>query len=589
MLGKIIDIKDNYVTVKLAIDISKQPNLTNLHVVFEHGDKKIVGEILNVNQVTILTAIVGEFKGDIFTSGVTSKPSFASVVRIIKFEELELILGKQQLSAGQAYLGLSNVYDNYKINIDINSFFSNHFAILGNSGAGKSFTVSGIIQRLFSFPQLSPVGANIFLFDAYGEYTRAFSNITNVNPVLHYKVYTTNTSFEADEILRIPPWLLDVDDLALLLDVSTPNQLPIIEKALKLVPVLSSNSSDVIKYKNDIIARALEDILLSGDDSTKIRDHVTAVLTKFHTEQLNLESQIVQPGYVRTLKQCLFIDKTGKMQEMELVVTFIRGFIDDSLDIDTMPNKSVYYNLRNLEEALEFALISEGILKSERVYDLANVLSVRLHSLVNSKEGQLFECDHYVTKTEFLRELLTDVKTGGKCQIVNFNISYIDDRMAKIITKIISKMLFSIAVENPTRGSIPFNIVIEEAHRYVMKDKDTEILGYNIFERIAKEGRKYGVLLGLITQCPSELSDVIVAQCSNFVILRMVHPKDLNYIKDMVPNVTTEMILQLKNLKPGNCIAFGSAFKIPTSMYMERPNPEPLSNNVDINSIWYQK
>lgn len=589
MLGKIIEIKDNYVTVKLAIDINKQPNLTNLHVVFENGNKKIVGEILNVNQVTMLIAIVGEFTGDIFTSGVSSKPSFASTVRIIKFEELELILGRQQLSSGQAYFGLSNVYDNYKINIDINSFFSNHFAILGNSGAGKSFSVSGIIQRLFSIPQLSPVGANIFLFDAYGEYTRAFSNITNINPVLHYKVYTTNTSFEADEILRIPPWLLDVDDLALLLDVSTPNQLPIIEKALKLVPVLSSSSGDVIKYKNDIIARALEDILLSGDDSTKIRDHVTAVLTKFHTEQLNLESQIVEPGYVRTLKQCLFIDKTGKMQEMELVVTFIRGFIDDSLDIDTMPNKSVYYNLRNLEEALEFALISEGILKSERVYDLANVLGVRLHTLINSKEGQLFECDHYVTKTEFLRELLTDVKTGGKCQIVNFNISYIDDRMAKIITKIISKMLFSIATENPTRGSIPFNIVIEEAHRYVMKDRDTEILGYNIFERIAKEGRKYGVLLGLITQCPSELSDVIVAQCSNFVILRMVHPKDLNYIKDMVPNVTTEMILQLKNLKPGNCIAFGSAFKIPTSMYMEKPNPEPLSNNVDINGIWYQK
>ncbi len=589
MLGKIIEIEDNYVTIKLNIDITKQPNLANLHVVFEHGEEKIVGEILNVDQTKMLISVVGEIKGNYFASGISAKPSFASTVRIIKMEELELILGSQTLQSGQAYFGLSNVYKNYKINVNINDFFSNHFAILGNSGAGKSFTVSGIFQRLFASPENSPVGANIFMFDAYGEYTRAFSNMTNINPALHYKVYTTNTSFETDEILKIPIWLLDVDDLALLLDVTTPNQLPIIEKALKLVPILSSNSSDVIKYKNDIIARAVEDILLSGNDSTKIRDQVTAILTKFNTEQLNLESQIAQPGYVRSLKQCLYIDKTGKMQEMELVVNFIKSFIDDSLDIETMPNKSPYYTLKHLEEAMEFALISEGILKSEKVYDFANVLSVRLHSIVNSSEAEYFNYDHYVTKGEFIRELLTDAKTGGKCQIVNFNISYIDDRLAKAITKIISKMLFSIAVENPNRGSFPFHIIIEEAHRYVMKDTDIEILGYNIFERITKEGRKYGVLLGLITQRPSELSDTAISQCSNFIILRILHPKDLDYIKNMVPNVTSEMIIQLKTLKPGNCIAFGSAFKIPTSMYMEKPDPEPLSNNVDVKNIWFAK
>ncbi len=588
MLGKIIEIEDNYVTVQLSIDITKQPNLANLHVVFEHGEDKIVGEILNVDKTKMLIAVVGELKGTWFASGISAKPSFASTVRIIKMDELELILGSQKLETGQTYFGLSNVYKNYKINVSINDFFSNHFAILGNSGAGKSFTVSGIFQRLFSSPTASPTNANIFFFDAYGEYTRAFSNMTNINPALHYKVYTTNTEMATDEILKIPAWLLDVDDLALLLDVTTANQLPIIEKALKLVPIIASNTEGVVKYKNDIIARALEDILLSGNDSTKIRDQVTAVLTKFNTKELNLESQIAQPGYVRSLKQCLYIDKTGKMQEMELVVNFIKSFIDDSLDIESIPKGNVYYNLKHLEEAMEFALISEGILKSEKVYDFANVLSVRLHSMVKSSESQYFDYNHYVTRGEYIRELLTDVKTGGKCQIVNFNISYIDDRLAKAITKIISKLLFQTAVENPNRGSVPFHIIIEEAHRYVMKDTDIEILGYNIFDRITKEGRKYGVLLGLITQRPSELSDTAISQCSNFVILRILHPKDLDYIKNMVPNVTSEMIIQLKTLKPGNCIAFGSAFKIPTAMYMEKPDPEPLSNNVDVKNIWYK-
>ena len=182
---------------------------------------------------------------------------------------------------------------------------------------------------------------------------------------------------------------------------------------------------------------------------------------------------------------------------------------------------------------------------------------------------------------------MIDKSTGKKCQIVNFNINYIDDRLAKVITKILSRMLFLVAVENNNRGSIPFHIIIEEAHRYVQKDKDVDILGYNIFERITKEGRKYGVFLGLITQRPSELSDTAISQCSNFIILRTLHPKDLDYIKNMVPNISSEIVQQLKSLQPGHCIAFGSAFKVPISMYVELPNPTPNSNNVNLGLIWY--
>ena len=68
----------------------------------------------------------------------------------------------------------------------------------------------------------------------------------------------------------------------------------------------------------------------------------------------------------------------------------------------------------------------------------------------------------------------------------------------------------------------------------------------------------------------------------------MIHPRDLDYIKNMVPNISMEIVNQLKNLKPGNCIAFGNAFKIPVSMYIDLPNPRPMSNNVDISTVWYQ-
>ena len=598
MLGRIIEIIDNQVFIKLDIDINNQTNLINLHVIFEDDIKKIVGEIVNVgqdkmtvnvNQTKMIVNVVGEINNNIFTPGANSKPSFKSKIRIITLEELEKILGPQTPSEGQTFFGYSTVYENYRINVGVNDFFSNHFSILGNSGSGKSCTVASVIQKLFTSTKTPPIKSNIFLFDAYGEYTDAFSNLTKFNQNIMYKTFTTNLQNPETDIIKIPLWLLDVDDIALLLDVNSPNQLPIIEKALKLVNILTGNTEETIKRKNDIIARALEDILLSGANSTKIRDQVTAVLTKFNTRDLNLETQIIQPGYVRTLKQCLFIDKSGKFQEIELVTEFIRSFINkdfDEIRSSDIDEKKVY-TLKDLEEAMEFALISEGILKSEKVYDSANVLNVRLHTLANSESSVYFDYPQYVDRIDYIKNLMIDKSSGRKCQIVNFNINYIDDRLAKVITKILSRMLFLVAVENNNRGSIPFHIIIEEAHRYVQKDRDVDILGYNIFERITKEGRKYGVFLGLITQRPSELSDTAISQCSNFIILRTLHPKDLDYIRNMVPNISIEVVQQLKSLQPGHCIAFGSAFKVPISMYVELPNPTPNSNNVNLGLIWY--
>ena len=590
MLGTILEIVDNSVILKLAFDIAEQPNLVNLHAVFEDGtERKVVGEIANTTKEKMIINILGEIVDNRFIPGAGVKPSFKSTARLIKEEELSLIYGKQEKCHGYTNFGTSNVYQGYKINVKINEFFNGHFAILGNSGSGKSCAVSSIFQKLYEDGETTPYNSALFLFDAYGEYTNAFKDIRNVNPKLSFKSYTTNIVDPDTDLLRIPVWLLDVDDLALLLNANSPTQLPIIEKTLKLVPILTGNSVNVIKRKNDIIARALQDILLSGKDSTKIRDQVIGVLAKFNTPTLNLESQIVQPGYIRTLKQCLYIDKMGKMQEMELVVEFVRGYIIEE-NFEVPENElNPFYTLNDLEMAMEFALISEGILKSGKVIDNANVISVRLHSLATGDNRYYFSYPKYVTRDQYIESLLWDEKNNCRAQIVGFNINYVDDRIAKIITKILSRMLFLKASNMRPRGSVAYHILIEEAHRYVQKDSDIELLGYNIFERISKEGRKYGVFLGLITQRPSELSDTCVAQCMNFIILRTIHPVDIKYIKEMVPNVSAEIAMQLKNLKPGNCVAFGSAFRVPTVMHLDLPNPEPLSNSVDLEDIWYKE
>ncbi len=583
--GSIVDINGNYITIRIEFDVTKYGNLMNVHIIFEDKNKKIVGEILKVTVTELIVGVIGEISDGRFIPGVSSKPPFGANVRIINKEELSLVLGPEEIQdSNHLYLGRSSIYNGYKINVGVNDFFSNHFAILGNTGSGKSSTFARIIQNVFTSAQYLPVNASVFVFDAYGEYANAFSFLHDFNSQLNYKAFTTNLQAPSQDILRIPLWLLDVDDIALLLNASEPSQLPIIEKALKLVPILKGTTQESINCKNDIIARALLDILQSGKDSIKIRDQITAVLTTFNTDMLNLSSEIRQPGYIRTLKQCIYVDNSGKMQEMELVVNFIQTFVMEGYEIPN-PTGDVMYDLNDLEQALDFSLISEGVLKSDKVYDYANVLSVRLHSLASGDYKEYFKYPKMVTKSGYIRDLMS--VPSGKAQLIGFNINYIDDRMAKSITKIISKLLFDVAINSEKRGTFPFHIIIEEAHRYVQKDIDQELLGYNIFDRITKEGRKYGVILGLITQRPSELSETSISQCSNFIVLRTLHPKDLQYIKEMVPNVTDEILAILKTLQPGSAIAFGSAFKVPVSVKMDKPNPEPYSYNSDVAKIWY--
>lgn len=586
MLGNIVGIDENTVLLKLAIDIQKFENLINIHVIMDDGKRKIVGEIIDIKEGIAYINLLGEIINNKFIFGVIVKPSFSSVVKLISKEKIPMIIGVENYKENiDLYLGNSPIYEGVKIGVNINQFFSNHFAILGSTGSGKSCGVARVIQNIFDRKQYIPYRASLFIFDAYGEYHNAFNKINEYNQEISFKTYTTNLHFSETEVLKIPVWLLSVDDLALLLGAEKTSQLPIIEKALKLVNIFARNEENVVKHKNDIIARALLDILSSGRPPAQIRDQIFSVLSFYNTAELNLETPIFQPGYTRPLKQCLLIDASGKIREMELLTTFIEKFLQDDLEMK-LPEGDFMYTLDDLESAFDFALISEGILNSGKVYDDSNVLKVRLHSLVNSDYKQYFTYDKYVTQEEYIKELLT-ATNGHKAQIINFNINYVDDRLAKNITKIYSKMLFDYAKSMDRRATLPFHIILEEAHRYVQNDNDAQLLGYNIFDRITKEGRKYGVLLGLISQRPSELSETSLSQCNNFLIFKMLHPTDVEYIRKMVPNITNEIVKRLRILQPGNCIAFGTAFKVPVMVKLEMPNPAPASNSCDISGTWF--
>ena len=166
MLGKIIGIIEGDVKVGLTINIYNVDNLIGKNVIFE-GNKKIVGEINSIVNNIMTIHLVGEIIGNEFIYGDMDKPAFYSKCRIITPEELDIVFGIDK-NANSVTLGKSYNYDKYDIKLNVNSFFANHFAILGNSGSGKSYSVSRIFQNLFYEAKQLPYNINIFLFDAYG-------------------------------------------------------------------------------------------------------------------------------------------------------------------------------------------------------------------------------------------------------------------------------------------------------------------------------------------------------------------------------------------------------------------------------------
>ena len=583
MLGKIIAINESIVSVKLDVNIYDFDGLISKNVVFKDDKTTNIGEVIAIGNGIMQVALVGEIKDNKFLFGDITKPSFKALCYLIDNNTLNIILNND--APNTITLGKSYIYPSYDIKLDVGNFFSNHFAILGNSGSGKSYSVAKILQSVFYQCKTLPFYANIFLFDAYGEYQRAFSRIQDVNPNINYKVYTTDLNSTEFEVLAYPFWLLGVDDLALLMGATTKEQLPVIEKALKLVSYFSREENEVINQKNDIIARCLLDVLFSGKGPSMIRNKFVSILTKFHTANLNLEIKLEKGGWTRTIRQCLFVEQGGNFADVELVIEYLESLCLENFEL-SLPNGEYMYTMKDFSTALEFALISEGAMNSDAAYELANSLKVRFNNLMNSDYARYFDYNGYINREGYINLLLTTMN-GKKAQIVNFNINYVDDRFAKNLVKIFSKLFFDYTVSLNQRSSMPFHIVLEEAHRYVQNDSDASILGYNIFERITKEGRKYGLLLGIVSQRPSELSETTISQCSNFLIFKMFHPKDLQFIKDIISSTDVTVTNKIRTLHPGSCIMFGTSFKMPTIAVLDKPNPEPLSQSSDINKVWY--
>ena len=582
MFGKIRYIDDITAVVDINKDNMVVPNLMNLHVVFENDIDKLLGEVKKVDTETVHIDLLGQFVENRFIAGTIKKPTLDSKVRVINDDELNIILGKDDEKS--LYLGHSAIYPEKNVYIDINQFFSNHAAIFGNTGSGKSCSVARIVQNIFLNKQFLSYNANLFIFDAYGEYKNAFKVLNQINPNYQYKFITSNPTDPDDVQLNIPVFLLTIDDICLLLQADNHHQYTIVERMLKLAKLFSKDDEETKKLKNHLIAKAIMSVLFSNQNAAGKKNDIFTIINDCSTPEFNVNTDIQGIGYTRKFSECFGIDRNGEFGESVLINEYLLKFIDDELESKIDVPTDAFYTLDDLERALSFTLIGDGFLGNRIMQDNAVIMQVRLHSLNNSSNRKFFSFKEYITIDNYISSLI--IHNNRRSQIININLEDVDDNLAKTIVKIFSKMIFDFAKKRRVRAAIPFHLFIEEAHRYVVNDNDHFLLGYNIFERIAKEGRKYGVMLDLVSQRPVEISETVIAQTSNFCILKMTHPRDLEYINKMLPNISGDIIEKLTSLQSGTMVAFGSAFKIPVIVKMDMPNPAPYSSNCDVLFRW---
>jgi DNA helicase HerA-like ATPase len=151
----------------------------------------------------------------------------------------------------------------------------------------------------------------------------------------------------------------------------------------------------------------------------------------------------------------------------------------------------------------------------------------------------------------------------------------------------IGRLAFEFNYWNPKYRDFPILLVCEEAHMYIPRDAESQYAGSRkSMERIAKEGRKYGVGLFVVSQRPHEVSETVLAQCGTYICLRISNPDDQNYVRSLVPESEGDLVSVLAGLGRGEALVLGEAVPLPTRVQFDQPSPAPNSDDVDFYAKW---
>ena len=609
-IGKLISVSQQSIIAEIYFGLGNYINTVDgIFFIGEVGSyitiydigRTIVGEITGVvekpdfsnvenakpnSNRQVYISLIGEIITNKFYFGVSKMPLIFSEINIISVRDLKTVLevsddetktDENNTRAILLPIGKSVIFPDYDVKVNIDKFFGFHFAVFGNTGSGKTNTIAKIIQTIFKKRHYSAKGSKFVFIDSNGEYEQAFSKLQDANPDIAIKTFVATDEDIGEKKLEIPVWALTADDWAILLHATEKTQVPILKRAIDLAKIFFDPNNADNKVKNHILASTLLGIINSSDSSPSKSDKLKAILSTFFTEEISLSSKINDR---LTLVDAIKI-RYGEMVEEQEAIKALKDYVRDDIG-DLVPrNSPVIYTIQGFYQAVQFATLYEGSISSQRIQEYTSTLVTRLQALQDGIQGKILTKTKFNSVDGYVKFIL------GNNQIVNIDVSILDDSSAEVVTKVLAKLLLDYLKKIKPKANMPINFVIEEAHRFVKNESFYNPIGYNIFERIAKEGRKFGLLLGILSQRPSELSKTVVSQCSNFIVHRVQNPDDLQYISKMVPYINKGIIDRLTFLQTGNALVFGTAINLPTLTKFVEANPKPDSDNAKISEKWY--
>lgn len=552
---------------------------------------------------------IGTLKKDKnFAMGVGVFPSIYSDVLIVTETDIQNILEtKEELKDSKIHneinIGTIKSLINYSVKININKLFNIHTAVIGNSGSGKSNTISHILQEIIRKKENSGKGIKVILFDVNGEYKKAFEQEKNKDfGIIFYKP----TKEKGYKNFTLPYYLMNLDEWSAFLMATDRTQKPFWDKVLqecyKFYKIKTGTQEDREKFinyfrfklfniLNYIFSRVDSDTANVTSAASAVRK-IKEVISSDKFEKSKELKELIK-DIDKILKHCVlsYGVKDSKLLE---IITELSEKIDYDLAYNIQELKlkhGNYYDYKFLAVASEIVLLEESAKGNSRVGENTSTMMSRLEYFLNNSDCAFMKSDENIFESEedYLEKVFFISKTVKSNQLVILNSSEVNRDILELLTSVINRLIFDYRKKKfgNDRREQPIHIVLDEAHRYIKKDTEY-LLKENIFEKIAREGRKYSLYLIVSSQRPSELSQTVLSQCGNYIIHRIQNEVDMNYIYSVLPYFSSDYITKIKQSIPGEALIFGNCVPMPLSIKIEKANPEPNSENCIINEEWYK-
>lgn len=583
---------------------------------------------------TMLGTITQKEGKDGFIQGVYSFPSLDNPVWYVTEEDLDQIFDNKKEDGEIDYqndfylpIGTSPAFQNYKVKICPDQFFVKHAAILGNTGSGKSCTLTSLLRNLFRFKYKDKklLNAHIIIFDTNGEYKNAFlPDVSLINDELKdINAYY----YGGEEQVKVPYWLMNWGDFKYLLKPGEGVQAPILNRAISLAKNEQesiSNSTIPIYMKFDV-----ESLISCGSEYLKKRTGISEYgkwSWKDGNEVLNLGNAIrdfnedlaneicnlaSKENFNDVSKQYPIIENIKK-----IYMTIIKSDTEKQITNEQNIDLPIWFSYQELcDKFLDTAINMESS-TNNKIAEYLATLRLRMNSFLNDKRiavPLMLKDSEEINKNilpQFLSLLLGDYNKLYKSENEHFIKKYNDEynvsihnsdltnqitiidvsqlpyevleTFAGILGRIILEFVANFIPEQ--RGKYPIVIVLEEAQNYIAEDKYS--IAKVVFERIAREGRKYGISLIVSSQRPSELSKTVLSQCNSFIIHRLQNPDDQKYVRGLISSANADLLEQLPIIPQQHAIITGDCVRTPIQVRIDDVFPRPNSNNPKFIENW---